>query len=180
MNRLTRNLTWLLSTVTVVVLLFGYKTSTGGTLTSGSAAVSSPPTAPISGTSGSSDPGSSGASSAPSTGSSGGSGGTGGSSGGTGASSSGAKTVTGDVAQTRWGPVQVALSVAGGKVTDVQVVEYPNGNPRDAEINSYALPILIKETLSAQSANVDMVSGATVTSEGYLQSLQSALDKAGV
>jgi uncharacterized protein with FMN-binding domain len=88
--------------------------------------------------------------------------------------------VTGDVAQTRWGPVQVAVSVAGGKVTDVQVVEYPNSNPRDAEINSYALPILIDETKSAQSADIDMVSGATVTSEGYIQSLQSALDQAGV
>ncbi|GAB7005451.1 hypothetical protein JCM18899A_29240 [Nocardioides sp. AN3] len=70
--------------------------------------------------------------------------------------------------------------MAGGKVTDVQVVDYPHGNPRDAEINSYALPILIKETLSAQSANIDMVSGATVTSDGYLRSLQSALDQAGV
>jgi uncharacterized protein with FMN-binding domain len=74
----------------------------------------------------------------------------------------------------------VALSVADGKVTDVQVVEYPSENPRDADINSYALPILVKETISAQSADIDMVSGATVTSEGYLQSLQSALDQAGV
>jgi uncharacterized protein with FMN-binding domain len=76
--------------------------------------------------------------------------------------------------------VQVALSVADGKLTDVQVVEYPNENPRDAQINSYALPILIQETVSAQSANIDMVSGATVTSEGYITSLQSALDQAGV
>jgi uncharacterized protein with FMN-binding domain len=72
------------------------------------------------------------------------------------------------------------VSVASGKVTEVQVVEYPSDNPRDAEINSYALPILIKETISAQSANIDMVSGATVTSGGYIQSLQSALDQAGV
>jgi uncharacterized protein with FMN-binding domain len=88
--------------------------------------------------------------------------------------------VTGDVAQTRWGPVQVQITVAGGKITAVSVVQYPNNNPRDQEINSYALPVLVQETTSAQSANIDMVSGATVTSEGYLQSLQSALDKAGM
>jgi uncharacterized protein with FMN-binding domain len=74
----------------------------------------------------------------------------------------------------------VQLTVADGKVTKVDVVQYPNGNPRDDEINSYALPILTKETLDQQSAQIDMVSGATVTSTGYLQSLQSALDKAGV
>jgi uncharacterized protein with FMN-binding domain len=56
----------------------------------------------------------------------------------------------------------------------------PNGNPRDQEINAYALPILVQESLDAQSANIDMVSGATVTSDGYLQSLQGALDKAGL
>ena len=58
--------------------------------------------------------------------------------------------------------------------------QYPNGNGRDQEINAYALPILIQETLDAQSANIDMVSGATVTSDGLPQSLQSALDQAGL
>jgi uncharacterized protein with FMN-binding domain len=76
--------------------------------------------------------------------------------------------------------VQVELTVAGGKITDVSVVQYPNGNGRDQEINARALPILIQETLKAQSASIDMVSGATVTSDGYLTSLQSALDKAGI
>jgi uncharacterized protein with FMN-binding domain len=76
--------------------------------------------------------------------------------------------------------VQVELTVNAGKVTDVQVVQYPSGNPRDQEINSYALPVLIQETLDAQSADIDMVSGATVTSVGYAQSLQSALDQAGL
>jgi uncharacterized protein with FMN-binding domain len=76
--------------------------------------------------------------------------------------------------------VQVQLTVASGKITNVSVVEYPNNNPRDQEINAQALPILVQETLSAQSAHIDMVSGATVTSDGYLQSLQSALDKAGL
>jgi uncharacterized protein with FMN-binding domain len=90
------------------------------------------------------------------------------------------KTVTGDVAQTEWGPVQVVLTVKNGKITAVNLAQYPDGNPRDAQINSYALPILVQETISAQSAQIDMVSGATVTSDGYLQSLQSALDKAGI
>jgi len=74
----------------------------------------------------------------------------------------------------------VQLTVSGGKITKVDVLQYPNGNGRDAEINSYALPILVRDTVSAQSANIDMVSGATVTSDGYLQSLQSALDQAGI
>ena len=56
----------------------------------------------------------------------------------------------------------------------------PNGNPKDVEINNYALPLLVQETLDQQSAAIDMVSGATVTSTGYLQSLQSALDEAGL
>ena len=84
------------------------------------------------------------------------------------------------MAQTQWGPVQVELTVSGGKVTDVSVLQYPSGNGRDVEINNYALPVLIQETLDQQSAGIDMVSGATVTSVGYLQSLQSALDQAGL
>ena len=139
--------TWFLSTVTLVVLMFGYHTSTSGVLRAES------PPAVISGSSTTSRSAS---------------------------STSGATTTTGDVAQTQWGPVQVELTVNAGKVTDVQVVQYPNGNPRDQEINSYALPVLIQETLDAQSADIDMVSGATVTSAGYEQSLQSALDRAGL
>jgi uncharacterized protein with FMN-binding domain len=67
-----------------------------------------------------------------------------------------------------------------GKITDVAVIQYPNGNGRDQEINATALPILVQETISAQSAQIDMVSGATITSGGYLTSLQSALDQAGL
>ena len=55
---------------------------------------------------------------------------------------------------------------------------YPNENGRDQEINAYALPVLRQETLDAQSANIDTVSGATVTSDGYIESLQAALDAA--
>jgi uncharacterized protein with FMN-binding domain len=144
---------WALSTVSVLALLFGYHTSTSG------AVPTNPPTsivAPIKGsTSSSSGTGSAGTQSSTS-------------------------TLTGEVAQTQWGPVQVELTVADAKVTDVTVVQYPNGNGQDIEINNYALPVLIQETLDAQSANIDMVSGATVTSDGYLQSLQSALDQAGL
>ncbi len=94
-----------------------------------------------------------------------------------GSSSSGTKTVTGDSVDTRWGPVQVKVTKSSGKITDVEAVVYPTENPRDQEINAQALPILKQEVLTAQSAQIDMVSGATVTSTGYINSLQSALDK---
>ncbi|MFJ8505333.1 FMN-binding protein [Streptomyces avermitilis] len=100
------------------------------------------------------------------------------SSGGT--KSTGTKTVTGDTVQTRWGPVQVRVTVRNGRITEVTAVAYPQENPRDQEINSYAIPQLRREALAAQSAQIDSVSGATYTSDGYRQSLQSALDSAGV
>ena len=68
----------------------------------------------------------------------------------------------------------------GGKINKVTILQQPNGNRRDAEINDQAVPILIDETIQAQSANIDMVSGATVTSEGYVESLQAAIDEAGI
>ncbi|GHE63803.1 hypothetical protein GCM10014715_16620 [Streptomyces spiralis] len=108
-----------------------------------------------------------------------GSGSSSGSSGGSG-SSSGTKTVTGETVQTRWGPVQVRITLKNGRITDVTAVSYPTDNPRDQEINSYALPELRREALAAQSADIDSVSGATYTSDGYRQSLQSALDSAGL
>jgi len=97
---------------------------------------------------------------------------------GTGSAATGTKTVTGDTVQTRWGPVQVRITVKDGKLTEVTAVTYPTDNPRDQEINSYALPRLRTEALQAQSAEIDTVSGATYTSDGYRQSLQSALDSA--
>ena len=87
-------------------------------------------------------------------------------------------TYTGSSANTRFGPVQVQITVSGGQITDVQVPEYPSGNPRDRQINQRALPVLVAETTAAQSSDIDMVSGATYTSQGYLQSLQSAIDQA--
>ncbi|MEU7857978.1 FMN-binding protein [Nonomuraea sp. NPDC049141] len=90
------------------------------------------------------------------------------------------KTFDGDAADTRWGPVQVQISVTGGKISSVQVLQAPNENRRDIEINNEALPILQQETMSAQSAQIDSVSGATYTSDGYVRSLQSAIDRAGL
>ncbi|MGX9887661.1 FMN-binding protein [Streptomyces sp. NPDC002276] len=98
----------------------------------------------------------------------------------TGKAVAGTRTVTGETAQTRWGPVQVKITVTNGKITDVTAVQSPSENPRDQEINSYALPQLKSEALAAQSAKIDTVSGATYTSDGYRQSLQSALDSAGL
>jgi uncharacterized protein with FMN-binding domain len=95
-------------------------------------------------------------------------------------SSAKSATYTGDSVDTQWGPVQVQITVSNGKVTSATAVVYPNGNPRDQQINSYALPKLNNEAASASSARIDMVSGATVTSTGYLGSLQSAIDKAGL
>jgi uncharacterized protein with FMN-binding domain len=74
----------------------------------------------------------------------------------------------------------VEITVANGSITDVSVIDYPSNNGKDQQINARALPVLVQETLKAQSANIDMVSGATYTSDGYLQSLQSALDQAGL
>ncbi|MBN0045481.1 FMN-binding protein [Streptomyces actuosus] len=92
----------------------------------------------------------------------------------------GSRTVTGDSVDTRWGPVQVRITIQDGKLTEVTAVTYPTENRRDQEISSYAIPQLRREALAAQSANIDTVSGATYTSTGYRQSLQSALDSVGL
>lgn len=175
---------WFASTVAVLMLLAGYHTSFAGplavtsTTSVYSAGVLAEPT-----TSGSSPAAaSSGRTATGSTGT--GSTGAGGSGSGSAGSGSGtadtSTTVTGDTAQTRWGPVQVEVSVAGSEITGVSVLQYPDDNPQDVQINSHALPILVDATMSAQGADIDMVSGATYTSVGYQQSLQSALDRAGL
>ena len=91
-------------------------------------------------------------------------------------------TVTGSVAQTRWGPVQVrAHRRAAGRSPRSTSLQYPNGNAQGpARSTPTRCRSWSQETLDAQSADIDMVSGATVTSDGYLQSLQSALDQAGL
>jgi uncharacterized protein with FMN-binding domain len=92
----------------------------------------------------------------------------------------GTVTVTGVPGATRYGPVEVRITVTNGKVTDVEAVEYPTASARDRSINARAIPQLNAEVESAQSAKIDMVSGATYTSRGYISSLQSALDQAGL
>jgi uncharacterized protein with FMN-binding domain len=144
----------ILSTITGLVMLLSFKTSA----VSVPAAAAVPPSA-VSGTTSSTTPSASpsaasGSSTATST-----------------------KTVTGSSVDTRWGPVQVQITVTNGKITAAQAVVYPDSNGRDQEINAYAVPTLNQEAVSANSASIDMVSGATYTSEGYISSLQSALDK---
>ncbi len=145
----------IMGTISGLVLLFSYHTSRN----EGSVAVATSAPA-AAGSSGSS--GSAGAAPAPQA--------------AQGATAAG--TYTGDSVMTRWGAVQVEITVADGKITAVQAVEYPQNNARDRQINAYALPVLAQEVTQAQSAQIDVVSGATVTSDGYIQSLQSALDQA--
>lgn len=166
---------WLASTAVVLVLLAGYHTSFAGPLaikhtsvfSAGALAPSQTPTR-AGGTAGHSTSGARRTTSPGTT-----------SPGTTSSATASPRTVTGQTAQTQWGPVQVELTLDGSAITGVAVLQFPNGNSTDAQINNYALPILVKETMGAQSAKIDMVSGATYTSTGYLQSLQSALDQAG-
>ena len=180
---------WLMSTLTVLVLLFGYRTSTNSAPPAAASSAIAPytGTGSVSAPTATNPPAAGNAITVPDTAP------TGTTSTGTTvpvttpsgttatATTSASDTVfTGDTASTRWGDVQVAITVTGGQITAVTVPEYPTGNQKDQQINARALPVLVQETISAQSADIDMVSGATVTSEGYLTSLQSALDRAGL
>jgi uncharacterized protein with FMN-binding domain len=159
---------WFMSTLTVVMLLFGYHTSTSSTA---AASAESSVVAPVSGGTTSTTGGTTAAA------------GTSGAAAASPAASSAtatATTYTGDAASTKYGPVQVEITVANGAVTDVSVIDYPDNNGKDQQINARALPTLVQETLDAQSADIDMVTGATYTSDGYVESLQSALDQAGL
>lgn len=89
-----------------------------------------------------------------------------------------AVVVNGASADTQYGPVQVQLTIRGSRIVSAVAIDYPQSGGRDREINSIAIPLLEHETLAAQSSQIDSVSGATYTSDGYLQSLQSALDAA--
>jgi uncharacterized protein with FMN-binding domain len=107
---------------------------------------------------------------------------TGGSSGSASASSGSGSdgTFTGQAVDTPFGQVQVQVTVSGGTITEVTALHLTDADGRSVQISNRAAPILHDEVLSAQSANVQMVGGATYTSEGYLMSLQSALDQAGL
>ena len=88
----------------------------------------------------------------------------------------GETTITGKVANTVYGPVQVELVVKSHKIVKVAVLEQPTNTIHDIQIGEFAFPKLISETLTAQNAKVDAVSGASYTSAGYISSLQSAVD----
>lgn len=153
----------IVATAAGLVLLLTFKTHSSTGLASTQSPVIVTPTT---GSSSSSGSGKTGAGSSGSSSSS-----------GSAASSAAAKTVAGAEVQTIYGPIQVTITVKGGKITTVNVPVYPNGTMRDVQINSFALPELVQETVAANSASIDGVSGATYTSQGYVSSLQSALDK---
>ena len=96
------------------------------------------------------------------------------------AASGASGTFTGAAADTRFGPVQVQITISNGKITNVTAPQYPTESFRDQQINAQAIPYLIQETLQAQSANIQGIGGASYTSEGFYQSLVSALSKAGM
>lgn len=90
----------------------------------------------------------------------------------------GTQVLTGDVAQTQYGPVQVRVTVSGGRITDAETLQAPKGGRSD-QVTADAVPKLDRAAVTAGTADIDAVSGATYTSAGYKQSLQSALDRAG-
>ncbi len=134
---------WALGTVTVLVLVFSYHTSTSSRFAASQASVGAreraerPADLPESG------------------------------------------TFDGDAVVTRFGVVQVRITVADGRITTVEAVQVPDRDRHDQLINARAVPILNAEAVREQGSDVDLVSGATLTSQGYVQSLQSAIDKAG-
>lgn len=158
---------WALSTVSALVLLFSYHTSTSASMpVSVQVAPQTPGTTSESG--GVTDTTPTPTSSATTT------------SGTSRSSSTVSGTFLGAAVMTRFGAVQVQITVSSGVITKSVVTQVPWTDHRDQEINSAAVPILNAEALDAQSAKIDMVSGATYTSAGYIQSLQSAIDQAGL
>ena len=96
----------------------------------------------------------------------------------TAASTATTRVVNGASIPTQYGPVQVQLSITGNKIVSATAIDYPRTDGHDVQINDYAIPVLQDATVTAQNASIDTVSGATYTSDGYRQSLQSALDAA--
>jgi hypothetical protein len=177
-----RSFATLVATVAGLVALLGFKSASSRPA---SALHATPPQSP-----GASTPPSGGGASGPPAGTpsspasagpgAGGSGsGNSGSGSGSGGGAAGAsRTVTGDTVRTRYGNVQVQITVQGKKITAVAPVQLPDSNGIDLEIDQQVVPILVQESISAQSASIDAISGATYTSDGYIRSLQSAIDKA--
>lgn len=178
-----RIIIWAMSTLSVVVLLFSYSTSHSATLTTAPASSpvvaavkpdeSTPTPAPTATTTPTTpaepadptdqaDPTATTPTDTPS------------------ATASGSQTFAGDAAMTRFGAVQVQITVESGRITAASVLQVPYEDRHDQEINSRAVPVYNDEVVSAQSAQIDVVSGATVTWEGYTSSLQSAIDQANL
>jgi uncharacterized protein with FMN-binding domain len=154
---------WAMSTLTVLVLLFSHGTSRSSTPVATAEtrqAASTAPTAPTADQQTTTSSGSSTSSS--------------------GSSTSASTTYDGDAVGTRYGDVQVRIIVEDGRITAVDVLQVPSTDRHDQMINSQAVPVYDSEAVQAQSAQIDVVSGATVTWEGYTQSLQSAIDKANL
>ena len=179
----------LVMTALAVVLLLGFRTPediaaiTGGDQRAGVTGAAGTTGATIDGTAG--DSGATGTSGAAGTtdGTTGGAGAgaqTGGPDGAGGTAQTQARTVTGPVVSTRWGTVQVEITVEGGQLTDVTALQLPSGDRHSASISSRVEPTLRSQALTAQSAAIDGVSGATYTSDAYARSLQAALDSAGL
>ena len=98
----------------------------------------------------------------------------------TGASAKAVGTYAGSVVQTRFGSVQVQITVQAGKITDVMALQLTDAERKSVQISNRAAPLLRTEVLAAQSADVQTISGATVTSDAYLNSLQAAIDAANL
>ncbi len=139
---------WFMSTLSVLVLLFNYPSSQTSTVAATAPGVSATESRATQGESTS------------------------------GTTDSVATTYAGDAVTTRYGTVQVQITVVGDRVTTAQALQVPTGNRQDQQINSVAVPTYNGEVIDAQSAEIDVVSGATVTWGGYTESLQSALDQA--
>jgi uncharacterized protein with FMN-binding domain len=92
--------------------------------------------------------------------------------------SAGTRSFAGGVAQTQYGDVQVRIVMTGNRLTGVTALHLTDSSSRSVSISAHAAPILRQEALAAGSAKIDTVSGASYTSQGYIQSLQSALDAA--
>ena len=104
---------------------------------------------------------------------------TGGTTGGNTASGAKDGTFTGDTVQTRYGPMQVEITIKNGKITAANALQHPGGDQTSTQINSQVIPILVKATTDYQSVQFGNVSRATISTNAYKQSAQSALDQAG-
>ena len=160
---------WLLSTISTLVLLFSHSTSTSASASVAASVVAEAdtgsdgtdtPTQPDTSTQTPAQTESSAASGS--------------------STSTAARTILGDAIMTRYGNVQVQITVANGAITASEVTQVPWSNGKDQQINGRAVPVLNAEVVDAQSAGIDMVSGATYTSEAYIRSLQSAIDQANL